>query len=96
MWFSDFTLPGQCIGVSSLPNGVYYLLNTVNPLKIFYESNTNNNDAWVSFELIGVFPNRKIRVISHSPCLQLPGLCGELAPSTNLNGNIPGGQLNHP
>jgi hypothetical protein len=67
----------------------------VNPLKLFYESNTDNNDAWVSFELIGVFPRRTIRVISYSPCSQLPGLCGELAPLNNLNGNIPGGQLNH-
>ena len=67
--FSDFSLPGQCIDVTNLPNGNYFLLNRANPLKLFYEINTENNDAWVQFELSGnSIATRNLRILSTANC----------------------------
>jgi hypothetical protein len=42
---------GQHIDITGAPAGVYYLVITANPLKLFLESNYENNRAWVSFRL---------------------------------------------
>eukprot|EP01080_Neovahlkampfia_damariscottae_P001580 gene1580-12705_t len=85
----------QCIDITSIPNGIYYLINRANPFKLFYETNTNNNDAWVQFQLIGdSVATRNLIVMGYSDCHQIDGLCGQNAPPPNLSGSIPGGQAN--
>lgn len=43
--------PGQWVEVSSLEDGIYALVSTVNPDRLIYEENTYNNQAVVYFEL---------------------------------------------
>ena len=80
----DYSLPGQCMGIGSLNNGIYYLRIRANPLKLFKEKTTKNNVAWVSFKLSGERENRKLDIIDHSDCSFYPGLCGENAPLPSL------------
>ena len=43
--------PGQSVEVSSLKDGIYALVSTVDPLHLLMEGNTHNNSAIVYFEL---------------------------------------------
>jgi len=74
-------LDGQSVELTGVPNGVYWLTSTANPLSVFLETRYDNNTAWVKFELYGHDSgNRKIRLLGHSPC-DGPGMCGENAPN---------------
>ena len=42
---------GQFVDITGAPAGIYYLVVTANPLKLFLESNYENNRVWVSFRL---------------------------------------------
>ena len=42
---------GQFVDITGAPEGIYYLVLTANPNKIFIESNYDNNQSWVSFRL---------------------------------------------
>jgi Lysyl oxidase len=42
---------GQFVDITGAPAGLYYLVVTANPLKLFLESNYENNRVWVSFRL---------------------------------------------
>jgi len=42
---------GQFVDITGAPAGLYYLVATANPLKLFLESNYENNRVWVSFRL---------------------------------------------
>ncbi len=42
---------GQYVDITGAPEGIYYLVLTANPNKIFIESNYANNRTWVSFHL---------------------------------------------
>lgn len=43
--------PGQSIEISSLEDGIYALVSTVDPLHLIMEGNTHNNSARVYFEI---------------------------------------------
>jgi hypothetical protein len=43
--------PGQSVEVSSLEDGIYALVSTVDPLHLLIEENTHNNSAMVYFEM---------------------------------------------
>jgi hypothetical protein len=47
----DFTLPGQEIEVTGLPDGMYRLWSEADPEGWFRESSKDNNLTWVNFEL---------------------------------------------
>ncbi len=42
---------GQYVDITGAPEGIYYLVVTANPDKIFLERDYENNRAWVSFRL---------------------------------------------
>lgn len=42
---------GQYVDITGAPEGIYYLVVTANPDKLFLESNYENNRVWVSFRL---------------------------------------------
>jgi hypothetical protein len=42
---------GQYVDITGAPEGIYYLVLTANPNKIFIESNYENNQTWVGFRL---------------------------------------------
>lgn len=72
---------GQQLDITGAPEGRYYLVSTANPDRVFLESTTANNTAWVAFDLTR--PNNgnpKIAVVGNSPCAS-PGLCGVGAPN---------------
>lgn len=72
---------GQQLDISGAPAGLYYLVSTANPDRIFIEKDYFNNTAWVGFNLTrDSNGNPKIQLISRSPC-DSPGLCGEGAPN---------------
>jgi hypothetical protein len=74
-------LAGQSVELTGVPDGVYWLTSTANPLGVFRETRYDNNTAWIKFELYsGRTGNRKIRLLEHSPC-DGPGMCGENAPN---------------
>jgi hypothetical protein len=74
-----YELPGQEIEITSLESGIYYLIITTNPDRIFKESDYENNTAWISFRISGVQRgNRTIEEIANSPCTHINGLCGEM------------------
>lgn len=72
---------GQQLDVSGIPVGLYYLVSTANPDRIFIEQDYSNNTAWVGFLLQrDSNGNPKIEIVSRSPC-DSAGLCGEGAPN---------------
>lgn len=42
---------GQYVDITGAPGGIYYLVVTANPNKLFIERDYDNNRAWVSFRL---------------------------------------------
>ena len=42
---------GQYVDITGAPGGIYYLVVTANPDKLFIESDYENNRVWVSFRL---------------------------------------------
>ncbi|PSB02150.1 lysyl oxidase family protein [Merismopedia glauca] len=72
---------GQQIDMTSVPDGIYYLLSTSDPENKFVEKDNTNNTAWVNFRLYQQGNgNRKIEILGHSPCAN-SGLCGEKVPN---------------
>jgi hypothetical protein len=55
-------LPGQSFNISTLPNGVYYIEVTANPLGKLHETNTSNNVRLRKVILSGTLGNRTVRV----------------------------------
>ncbi len=47
----EFTLPGQYVDITGLPNGVYALITTVDPDDLIRELRDHNNAGQVFFEL---------------------------------------------
>ena len=78
-WVDQYhqALDGQSVDITGAPDGIYYLVNTVNPLSASLEKDYTNNSAWVKFRLYGGSNgNRKIEVVAHSPC-EGAGMCGD-------------------
>jgi hypothetical protein len=71
---------GQQLDLTDVPDANdYYLVSTANYARIFAESDTSNNTAWVKFTLSSDSNgNRKVTVTDRSPC-ESPGMCGERA-----------------
>jgi hypothetical protein len=77
-----YYLDGQSINPTTLEDGVvYYLVNTVNPSKIYKESDYGNNVGWASFKLSTSDDTRDVQVIGYSKCEDLAGMCGENIPT---------------
>jgi hypothetical protein len=82
-WVDQYhqALEGQSVDVTGMYPGLYYLVSTSNPDRVFLESDYSNNTAWTSFRLSrDSNGNPKIAIIANSPC-DSPGMCG--AQSTN-------------
>ena len=81
-WIDQYhmALEGQSIDITGAKAGTYYLVSTANPEGFFIETNKDNNDAWVAFQLSRDSKgNPKIVIVGHSPCSG--GLCGEDLPN---------------
>ena len=81
-WVDQYhmALEGQSIDITGAKPGLYYLVSTANPEGLFIEKKTDNNDAWVAFQLSRASNgNPKIIIGDHSPCSG--GLCGEDLPN---------------
>ncbi len=52
-WFDTYhhATHGQYIDITGAPAGIYYLVVTANPDKLFLETDYTNNRSWVSFRL---------------------------------------------
>ncbi len=75
-------LEGQSVELTHGPNGLYWLTSTAHPVGAFLEMRYDHHTAWVKFELYGrKGGNRKIRLLAHSPCADIAGMCGETAPN---------------
>jgi hypothetical protein len=70
---------GQQVDLTGEPNADdYYLVSTANADGVFREQDYGNNTAWVKFSLTSDSNgNRKVTVLSNSPCTPGTGLCGE-------------------
>lgn len=81
-WVDQYhmALEGQSIDITGAPEGKYFLVSKANPSGFFYETNKNDNVAWVEFNLVrDSTGNAKIVITGHSPCQG--GLCGEDFPN---------------
>lgn len=56
-----YFFPGQSIEVSSLEDGIYALVSTVDPLHLIKEGNNHNNSARVYFEL----NKRQLKIVDY-------------------------------
>ncbi len=81
-WVDQYhmALEGQSIDITGAPEGKYFLVSKSNPSGFFYETNKDDNAAWVEFNLVrDSNGNPNIEVTGHSPCEG--GLCGEDFPN---------------
>jgi hypothetical protein len=81
-WVDQYhmALEGQSIDITGAPEGKYFLVSKSNPSGFFYETNKDDNAAWVEFNLVrDSNGNPNIEVTCHSPCED--GLCGEDFPN---------------
>jgi hypothetical protein len=85
--FYGATLAGQQFDVTGIPNGIYYLYSKANPSKRIKESNYDNNDTWVSLNILGDNGARRAQIIQWSACDDSVGLCGRGAPALSRREN---------
>jgi hypothetical protein len=85
-WVDQYhrSLEGQSFGLSDVPPGRYFLINTANPSAKFLEKELENNTAWISFDLIKNSEGElELKFVDRSAC-DNPGMCGELAPDRHI------------
>ena len=86
-WMDQYhqSVEGNEVPITGIPNGVYFLTHTWNPVDKFVDGNKDNDVSWMKFELSDDGNgNRKITELEgFAPECQsdgtTPGLCGEIS-----------------